>query len=165
MPKKEREDDKRKKTRGEEGFWERSVEAAQEASHEAKRIFKTPEEFTAAADAYFADCDSKGKLYGEAGLCLYLSSVVGRPVTLKSLREWYDGTKNPGISEAVQQAYLRIQEQIETNEAYQQKGMVTKAIFLSKQARFGGYQDRQEIAHDAEVKVTFGKSVDNSDFA
>ena len=45
-----------------------------------------------------------------------------------------------------------------------QKGMVTKAIFLMKQQRFGGYQDKIEAKTDIAVNVKMGSNVDASDF-
>lgn len=125
--------------------------------------FATVEEFESAAKAYFDDCDAAGKLYGEAGLALHLG------VTLKSLRAWYDGERGdkacPGLQEAVQMAYLRIQDQIETHEAYREKGgMASRAIFLQKQVRFGGYQDRIEARQDMTVNIKHGKDMDSSDF-
>ena len=45
-----------------------------------------------------------------------------------------------------------------------QKGMVTKAIFMMKQPRFGGYQDKIEAKTDIAVNVKMGSNVDASDF-
>ena len=116
-------------------------------------------EFQTAADAYFDACDAAGKLYGEAGLCLALG------VSLTTLRRWYDGKNCPELQEAVQRAYLRIQDQIETSPAYMEKGgMATKAIFLLKQPRFGGYQDKIEAKQDLAVNVKFGGGMNETDF-
>ena len=60
--------------------------------------------------------------------------------------------------------FQRIQEQIDTSPIYQEKGMVTRGIFLNKQKRLGGYQDKQETRQDISVNVTFGDGVDASDF-
>ena len=125
----------------------------------ASSRFKSPEEFQQAADAYFEGCDQAGKLYGEAGLALALG------VTLVSLRRWYDGKSCPELRESVQRAYLRIQDQIETHIAYMEKGgMATKAIFLLKQPRFGGYQDKIEAKQDLAVNVKFGGGMNETDF-
>ena len=43
-------------------------------------------------------------------------------------------------------------------------GMVTKAIFLMKQPRFGGYQDKIEAKQDIQVNVKMGNGMDASDF-
>ena len=125
----------------------------------AERAFKDEAELRKACDKYFADCDRERILYGGAGLALALG------VKLSTLRAWYDGTKCPDLSDEVQRAYLRIQDQIETNTAYMEKGgMTTKAIFLLKQRRFGGYQDRIEAKNDITVNVKMGDGVDESDF-
>jgi len=147
--------------------WRAGTEKGLEAAAAAHRIFATAAEFTAAADRYFAECDKAGKLYGEAGLCLALSAYNGKglTVTLRTLHDWYDGESCPDLQEAVQTAYLRIQEQIETDSAYREKGMTTRAIFLQKQARFGGYQDKVEAKQETTVRVIHGDSMDDSDFA
>lgn len=149
--------------KGEDGYQERNTNAA----HEANRIFRTPEEFTEAATGYFDDCDAREEIYGEAGLCLWLSehNHAGKPVTLRALREWYDGVHNADIQEAVQMAYLRIQRQIESDPRYREKGgMATRAIFLQKQARLGGYQDKIESKSDTTVRIVHGDNMDASDF-
>jgi hypothetical protein len=61
-------------------------------------------------------------------------------------------------------ADLRIQDQLESDPTYMQKGMVTKAIFMLKQPQFGGYQDKIEAKADLAVNVKMGKNVDESDF-
>lgn len=138
----------------------------QAAAAAASSTFETAEEFDAAAEAYFDYCDANGMLYGEAGLCLALSkgNRKGRTVTLQALRDWYDGKHCDYLRDAVQRAYLRIQAQIETDPTYREKGMVPRSIFLQKQTRLGGYQDKVETKSDATVKVIFGSGVDESDF-
>lgn len=158
-----KEEKKKSAKKGEDGYWERSTDAA----HAAQSIFETAEEFTEAAEGYFAECDKTMTLYDEAGLCLYLSkhNPKGRPVTLTRLRTWYDGDKAEYLQEAVQMAYLRIQEQIATDPRYREKGgMATKAIFLMKQSRFGGYTDKTEQKETAQVIINLGKTMDESDF-
>lgn len=123
-----------------------------------KRKYATAEALQEACDAYFAECDKGGKLYGEAGLALRLG------VKLETLRKWYDGKDCSDYQEIVQMAYLRIQEQLESDPTYMMKGMVTKAIFLMKQPRFGGYQDKIEAKTDIAVNVKMGSNVDASDF-
>lgn len=121
--------------------------------------FKDAAEVRKACGAYFSRCDENGALYGEAGLALALGVTLGR------LRSWYDGTERPDLQEEVQRAYLRIQDQIETDPAYGGKGgMTSKAIFLLKQARLGGYQDRAEARQDTAVRVKLGAGVDERDF-
>ena len=123
-----------------------------------KRKYATAEALQAKCDEYFAWCDEEMKLYGEAGLALHLG------VKLDTLRKWYDGKDCEDYQEIVQMAYLRIQSQLESEPAYMEKGMVTKAIFLMKQPRFGGYQDKIEAKTDIAVNVKMGSNVDASDF-
>ena len=122
--------------------------ARSKAAHEAVSIFPHVEDFQKVADDYFDECDERGVLYGEAGLALHLSehNKKGRTVTLTVLRSWYDGDRCAYLQDAVQMAYLRIQNQVETDERYREKGMVTRGIFLQKQTRLG--QDRAEKRHD-----------------
>lgn len=149
--------------KGEEGYWKRETDAA----HEACAIFPTAEAFTKAAKGYFEACDKACVLYGEAGLALYLSkhNDKGRVVTLNTLRTWYDGDKCKYLQDAVQAAYMEIMAQIETDPRYREKGgMATKAIFLMKQARLGGYTDKSDQKETAPVVINFGATMDESDF-
>ena len=123
-----------------------------------QRDYATADILKSKCDEYFRTCDEGGVLYGEAGLALYLN------VTITTLRRWYDGTRCPDFKDTAQMAYLRIQNQIETDPRYQEKGMVTRGIFLNKQPRFGGYQDKVEAKQDISVNVNFGKGMDDSDF-
>lgn len=127
--------------------------------------FPTAEDFTEAAEEYFADCDGKGELYGEAGLCLALSrrSANGRPVTLGELRDWWDGEACPHLKDAARVAYLRIQDQIERDPRFQKSGMTSKAVFLLKQERLGGYADKGEQKAKARVTITYEGSMDETD--
>lgn len=123
-----------------------------------ERKYATAEDLHAKCEEYFAKCDEECKLYGEAGLALHLD------VTLNTLRQWYDGERCADLQDTVQKAYLRIQAQTESDPTYMAKGMVTKAIFLMKQSRLGGYQDRIESKQDISVNVKMGENVDASDF-
>jgi len=123
-----------------------------------QRDYATADLLKAKCDEYFRTCDEDGALYGEAGLALHLN------VTIETLRRWYDGKRCPDFQETAQMAYLRIQNQIETDPRYQEKGMVTRGIFLNKQPRFGGYQDKVEARQDISVNVNMGKGMDDSDF-
>lgn len=152
-----------KAKRGEEGFYERDPSKA----HQACSTFETAEEFEEAANKYFAECDSEGILYGEAGLALGLKKYgrKHRFVSIQALRNWYDGKKCEYLQDVVQEAYAKIQNQIETDPRYQEKGgMATKGIFMLKQSRFGGYQDKIEQKSDTTVKIVFGENMDESDF-
>lgn len=155
------------KKKGEEGYYERNTAPATEAAQRAHAVFPTAEEFTEAANKYFDQCDLDDDLYGEAGLCLGLSkyNAKGASVSLQTLRGWYDGESCPWLKDAVQQAYLRIQAQIESDERYREKGgMATRAIFLQKQGRLGGYQDKSESKQDTTVRIIHGDNMDPSDF-
>lgn len=158
---------KRGRKRGEEGYWERNTEGLSKGTDgKQNAIFPDAETFTKAANAYFDECDERNELYGEAGLALYLSAhnPGGRTVTLKTLRTWYDGDKSTWLQDAVQMAYLRIQQQVESDGRYRDKAMVTRGIFLQKQTRLGGYQDRVEQKTEATVHIVHGDSMDESDF-
>ena len=166
-PKKTKEEKATSRVKGEEGYWERSVDAAHEAAAKARAVFETAEDFEEAAEKYFEECDANNRLYGEAGLCLGLTKYnkKGKKVLLNALRKWYDGETCGYLQEAVQTAYMRIQNQIESDPRYYEaKGMSTKAIFLHKQARFGGYQDKMETKNDSTVKILFGDNMDAEDF-
>ena len=123
-----------------------------------KRKYATAEALQDRCEDYFAKCDANRILYGEAGLALHLG------VKLDTLRKWYDGKDCSDYQEIVQMAYLRIQSQLESDPTYMMKGMVTKAIFMMKQPRFGGYQDKIEAKTDIAVNVKMGSNVDASDF-
>lgn len=122
------------------------------------RKFRTATELRKAMDGYFAKCDGEGTLYSEGGLARHLN------VALLTLRSWYDGTRVPEYQHDVEMAYLRIQEQIETDPRYQEKSMVSRSIFLNKQRWFGGYQDKIEAKQDISVNVKMGAGMDESDF-
>lgn len=111
-----------------------------------------------ALDKYFKSCDEEGTLYDEAGLALSLG------VELATLHSWYDGIRRPELGPAVRMAYLRIQHQIETHPAYMDKTMGTRAIFLLKQKRYGGKQDKIEAKNDINVNVKMGEGMEESDF-
>lgn len=123
-----------------------------------ERAYASEEELRQVCDGYFSACDEAELFYGEAGLALHLG------VKLDTLRDWYDGKRRPELQEEVQRAYLRIQSQLESSPAYVGKGMVTKSIFLLRQPRLGGYQDKAETRQDAAVHVRMGGSMDESDF-
>lgn len=106
---------------------------------------------------YFARCDAAGTLYGEAGLALQLG------VSLETLRAWYDGEGRPELTREIRRAYLRIQSQLESSPAYVGNGMASKAVFLMKQRRLGGYRDKAEEKRDLTVHVRLGKDMDESD--
>lgn len=110
------------------------------------------------SEDYFSRCDKEGSLYGEAGLALALG------VSLETLRNWYDGQERPDLTEEVRRSYLRIQSQLESSKAYVGNGMASKAVFLLKQPRLGGYQEKADARHDLTVNLKMGKGMDESDF-
>lgn len=134
------------------------------------------------SEAYFDQQDAEGLAYSEAGLANALRWTVQR---LQGYYDYNDGREGEVVEAQVEAfeagneeiedprcvfsyyvrlAYQRIQEQIDTSPIYQEKGMVTRGIFLNKQKRLGGYQDKQETRSDISVNVTFGDGVDPSDF-
>ncbi len=124
------------------------------------RDYDTPAELETTAERYFAHCDEVGELYGEAGLALGLN------LSLDTLRRWYDGER-PEMQAVVQRAYLRIQSQIESGEAYRDKSMFNRAVFLLKQRRLGGYQERGDgkaEAKETRIRVHFGPHAEMEDF-
>lgn len=123
------------------------------------RKYDSPEEVRQKIDEYFADCDRRHALYGEAGLALWLN------VSLDTLWSWCDGRYSADLQSEAQRAYLIIQNQVETDPAYQDKAMTSRAIFLMKQMRYGGKVDKVEAKNDISVKVKMGKAMDNNDFA
>lgn len=123
------------------------------------RKYDSPDELRVRIDEYFADCDRRGALYGEAGLALWLH------VSLDTLHSWYDGKRCPDFQSEAQRAYMIIQNQVETDPMYQDKAMVSRAIFLMKQARYGGKVDKVEAKSDVSVNVKMGKGMDKSDYA
>lgn len=118
----------------------------------------TPRMLRRRCESYFARCDETDMLYGEAGLALHLG------VDLETLRAWYDGRDRPELTEEVRRAYLRIQSQLESSPAYVGKGMVSKAVFLMKQPRLGGYQEKPEGTGELTVTVKLGRNMEESDF-
>ena len=149
-------------------------------AHRLQTIAKTQACITC-SEAYFIKQDALGQAYSEAGLANAMSWPLGR---LQRYYDYNDGREDDAVEELVEQfqsgveimdplavmsyyvrlAYQRIQEQIDTSPIYQEKGMVTRGIFLNKQKRLGGYQDKQETRQDISVNVTFGDGVDASDF-
>jgi len=129
---------------------------------QAVPIFETAEEFEELANAYFDFCDDEDRLYGEAGLALYLTAHnrKKRNVTLTALRDWYVGERSPHLQESVKMAYLRIQDQIDHDPRYQDKAMATRGIFLQKQKWYGGYTDRpKDEAKELKVNVVMNGAV------
>ena len=85
-------------------------------------------------------------------------------VSLAALNDWWSGRRCEDLQDTTRMAYLRIAEQICTDERYNEKGMVSLKIFLLKQEKYGGYQDRIEAKNDLTVKVQMGANMEDSDF-
>lgn len=123
------------------------------------KAYETEEEVREVLESYFDGCDASGTLYSEAGMALALG------VSMPALRSWFDGTRRAELQSVVQWAYLRVLEQVQTDPRYREKGGMTSiAIFMMKQPRFAGYQDRIEAKQDLTVNVKIGGSVEESDF-
>lgn len=122
------------------------------------RVFETPLALHRALEKYFSECDEGGKLYSEAGMALSLG------VSPATLDNWWRGKNCPDLQDVIQRAYLRIAEQIATDDRYNNRNMVSLKIFLLKQQKFGGYQDKVEARQDISVNVKMGSGMDESDF-
>lgn len=123
------------------------------------RGFETVSDLEKRIDDYFADCDAAGKLYGPAGLALALG------LDLEDLFALREGLERPEFVRPVKRAFLRIQDQVETDPRYREKGgMATRAIFALKQPWLGAYQDKIEAKQDLTVNVKMGGGMDESDF-
>lgn len=132
---------------------------AKEAETFGKFGFSSLAEMEKAIEAYFVNCDAHGKLYGPAGLALALDLELE---ALMSLREGKAGAE---LMRPVKRAFLRIQDQVETDPRYREKGgMATRAIFALKQPWLGAYQDKIEAKQDLTVNVKMGSGMDESDF-
>ncbi len=151
------------------------------AAHRKQTIEKI-KAFLKESEEYFDTQDRLEQAYSEAGLANALRWQIAR---LQRYYDYNDGREDEVVEAQVEAfeagneeikdprcvfsyyvrlAYQRIQEQIDTSPIYQEKGMVTRGIFLNKQKRLGGYQDKQETRQDISVNVTFGDGVDASDF-
>jgi len=129
-----------------------------ETKRGGRRKFANAKRLRGKCDEYFERCDQEGRLYGEAGLALHLG------VTLGTLRSWYAGAQCPDLQETVQMAYLRIQDQLETDPRWQGKGSASRSNFLNKQPWFGGYQDtRSDAKKEMEFTIRLGSNADPSD--
>jgi len=138
---------------------ESSGKAKAEGASRVNCRYATEEDAQKVIDAYFAECDKRGKLYGEAGLALALD------VNIDTMSRWWKGTQSPHLQRVIERAYLRIQEQIESDPAYMDKTLASRAIFLLKQERLGGKRDQIESSSEVTVNVKMGAGVDKSDWA
>lgn len=147
------------------------------AAHRKQTIEKI-KAFLKESEEYFDTQDRLEQAYSEAGLANAMRWTVQR---LQGYYDYNDGREAEVVEAQVEAfeaddeeiddprcvmsyyvrlAYQRIQEQIDTSPIYQEKGMVTRGIFLNKQKRLGGYQDKFEQKQDISVNVTFGDGAD-----
>ena len=109
-------------------------------------------------DMYFDTCEKRGEVPSEAGLHRFLG------ISLQTLRRWFDGKASPDNQEPVQNAYARMTEIYLQMLQSGNKNMTPFVIFMLKQPRFAGYQDKIEAKTDIAVNVKMGSNVDESDF-
>ena len=137
----------------------KAAAAAKEAELFGKFGFSSAAELEELIDGYFAACDEEKKLYGPAGLALALD------LELEALMDLRAGKEGTELMRPVKRAFLRIQDQVETDSRYRDKGgMATRAIFALKQPWLGAYQDKIEAKQDLTVNVKMGPGMDESDF-
>ena len=128
------------------------------AKDSARKGERTAESLSKKIEQYFAECDTQCDIPNEPGL----SRFIG--VSLGTLRRWHDGEMSVDLQEPVQDAYARM------TSVYMQllltgnKNMTPFVIFMLKQPRFAGYQDKIESKQDISVNVKMGENVDASDF-
>lgn len=120
--------------------------------------FETAEELQAAVDAYFDKAEETGEIVSEQGLARHLG------VTMTAMRQWYDGKRCEYLQETMQFAYDRMVETMMQLLRTCDKNMVPFVIFMLKQIRFGGYQDRIDSKPDLTVNVKMGSGMEESDF-
>jgi len=85
-------------------------------------------------------------------------------VSTRTLRQWCDGEKDPELQEVVEGAYARLTGIYMQLLTTGNKNMTPFVIFMLKQPRFAGYQDKIEAKQDIAVNVKMGANVDASDF-
>ena len=123
--------------------------------HSTAAKFKTAEELQERLERYFSQCDEEGKLYTEAGMAVFLGTAVS------TLDDWWRGRRSEHLQETIRMAYTRIAEQIASDPRYSDRQMVSYRIFLLKQEKFGGYQDKIEAKSDLNVNVKMGKNMED----
>ena len=120
--------------------------------------FETAEELQAAVDDYFDKAEEGGEIVSEQGLARHLG------VTMTAMRQWYDGKRWEYLQETMQFAYDRMIDTLMQLLRTCEKNMVPFVIFMLKQVRFGGYQDRIDSKPDLTVNVKMGAGMEESDF-
>ena len=123
------------------------------------RIFKTAEELGDAIDRYFSQAQEKGEVLSEQSMALYLG------ISVVTLQKWYDGVACVDLQETVQNAYSRMAAEYMNMLTTGNKAYIPFVIFMLKQKRFAGYQDKVEAKQDIDVRVRMGQGMEESDFA
>lgn len=122
-----------------------------------KPAYETAEALEAACYKYFEKIDKSGDVPSEAGLALHLG--VGVPC----LRSWFDGERRTELQDVARNAYgemtVRYMQMLQSGN----KNMTPFVIFMLKQVRFSGYQDKIESKADIAVNVKMGSGMDESD--
>lgn len=135
----------------------RAKKQAKAAGEKREDRFDTPEKLQALLDGYFAECERKNELPNEFSLGVYLG------VTMQTLDQWYSGSRRPYLQETLQLAYMRMSSMWMDEARLNPK--FAMPIFLLKQKRFGGYQDKIEANAEVNVNVKMGAGMEASDFA
>lgn len=122
------------------------------------RSGRTVESVEKTITKYFLNCEESGDVPSEHSLCRALG------VNLATLRRWHDGETSVELQEPIQDAYAQMTSIYMQMLLTGNKNMTPFVIFMLKQPRFAGYQDRVESKQDIAVNVKMGKNVDESDF-
>lgn len=132
--------------------------AKQAKARKPRKDYATAEALQKVVDQYFQDCAEKGDVPSEAGLAL----AAG--ITVKTLRRWFDGETSLHLRDVAEDAYSQMTREYLQLLLTGNKNMTPFVIFMLKQPRFAGYQDKVEAKQDISVNVKMGKNVDASDF-
>ena len=123
-----------------------------------KSAYETAEALEAACAKYFKRVDETGEVPSESGLALHLG------VSIYTLQRWYDGETMVILQEATRNAYNEMTVRYLQMLSSGNKNMTPFVIFMLKQRRFAGYQDKIEAKTDIAVNVKMGSGMDESDF-
>ena len=128
------------------------------AAAEVHRKYQAPEALEAELAAYFKSVDAAGGIATEQGLANYLG------VSVHSLRNWYDGERCEDLKEPTRKAYAQMADRFQQLILRGEKNLVSFAIFMLKQPRFGGYRDRDDTKPETKINISFGANMDEKDF-
>ena len=132
--------------------------AAAKRKPPGKCAYETPEALEAACAKYFKRVDETGEVPSESGLALHLG------VSVCTLHRWYDGESAVELQETARNAYNEMTVRYLQMLSSGNKNMTPFVIFMLKQRRFAGYQDKIEAKTDIAVNVKMGSGMDESDF-